>query len=109
MEEHVKSGRYPHSIWSKLQRNVQPSYYMVNNLLIPHDCKLIKWHTVQIDVIMVYTQAHIARPTYMNLPPGIMLKVMHKETHCLKNSTTFMAERIQEGHGAYTSRISWQN
>jgi hypothetical protein len=28
-----------------------------------------KWHTVQIDFIMAYTQAPIARPTYMNLPP----------------------------------------
>jgi Reverse transcriptase (RNA-dependent DNA polymerase) len=28
------------------------------------------WHTMQIDFVMAYTQAAIARTTYMELPPG---------------------------------------
>jgi hypothetical protein len=33
---------------------------------------------------MAYTQTPIARPTYMELPPGVTLKGMGKKTHCLK-------------------------
>jgi hypothetical protein len=33
---------------------------------------------------MEYTQAPIARPSYMELPPGVTLKGINKETHCLK-------------------------
>jgi hypothetical protein len=33
---------------------------------------------------MAYVQAPIGRPTYMELPPGVTIKGMNIETHCLK-------------------------
>jgi hypothetical protein len=42
------------------------------------------WNTIQIDFIMAYIQAPIARPTYIEFPPGVSSKVMSKYTHCLK-------------------------
>jgi hypothetical protein len=42
------------------------------------------WYTVLIDFVMAYTQASIARPTYMELLPGVTFKDLNKISHCLK-------------------------
>jgi hypothetical protein len=42
------------------------------------------WHTTQIDFVMAYTQADIATITYTELPPGVNLPNLSKDTHWLR-------------------------
>jgi Reverse transcriptase (RNA-dependent DNA polymerase) len=43
-----------------------------------------KWASIQLDFIMAYMQADINKPAYMELPPGINIPGLVKDTHCLK-------------------------
>ena len=45
---------------------------------------LNNWHTTQIDFVMAYTQAILNKPVYMQLPPGVHLPQLSKDTHCLR-------------------------
>jgi hypothetical protein len=67
--------------------------------LFPVVATINKWYTIKIDFIMAYTQAPIARPTYMELPPGVTWKGMHKRTQCLKI--------LKSIYGGKDSRRAW--
>jgi hypothetical protein len=57
------------------------------------------WHTTQIDFVMAYTHADIATTTYMELPLGVSLPNLSKDTSCLRI--------IKNIYGGKDSGITW--